>query len=70
MKKLISEYQDKITQYDNEIVQLTGLIRGIRKGEKHYLTVEEIANDRKIVDAKRMQLLQVIKDLEDYLSEG
>ncbi len=67
MEKLIAEYQDKITQYDNEIVQLTGLIRGIRQGKKHYLTVEEIANDRKIVDAKRMQLVQVIKDLEDYV---
>ena len=46
MKKLIAEYQDKITQYDNEIVQLTGLIRGIRQSKKHYLTVEEIAESK------------------------
>ena len=67
MKKLLAEYQERITQYDNEIVQLTQLIRGIRKGEKYFLTVQEIANDRKIIDAKRMQLVQVVKDLEDHL---
>jgi hypothetical protein len=66
MKKLIDEYQNKVTAMDLEIQQLTNLIRGIRKGKSHYLTVEEIVNDRKVVDAKRMQLVQVIKDLEDH----
>ena len=80
MEKLIAEYQKKIAQYDAQIDFLTKKIRDRRQDKKRYLastteSIKKILNEeedcwrnyRKIVDAKRMLLVQVIKDLENYL---
>ena len=67
MERLIKEYQRKIDGYDDEIKELTKFIRIERQSpNSHFLSKEELVEERKIVDTKRMLLVQVVKDLEDY----
>jgi hypothetical protein len=68
MKKLIAEYTKRIEELDSNIFHYTQAIR-IMRGSKLtiYDNIEEPINLRKIDEGKRQILVQVIKDLEDYV---
>ena len=68
MEKLIEQYKTTISELDVKIDSITIQLRRIRneKGAVYEFQRDDLVTERKITDAKRMQLFQVIKDLEDY----
>ena len=70
MKKLITEYTDRVKQLDFQIESINRQVRGMRKiysDSNTYLQMSSpLVEERRIADAKRTVLFQVIKDLEDY----
>lgn len=69
MNKLIEQYKNTISELDVTIELITIQLRRIRndKGDLCEFQRDDLVTQKKIADAKRMQLFQVIKDLEDYL---
>jgi len=71
MEKLIAKYQKQIETIDLHIESLTCLIRKKRKegmsADEYYDATDELRVARAKTDVKRQALIQVIKDLEDYI---
>lgn len=65
LEKLIKEYEERIENCDSQISRYTNEIRSIRKNgaDSYFCTVEELANERKIADAKRQCYVQAIADI-------
>ena len=63
--RLIKQYENEIKDYNHLIETKTKSIREIRKnGPDQYLfTIEELANERKILEAQKQRTVQFISDL-------
>lgn len=73
LEKLIKEYTEKADRYQYDINLYTEKIAEIRKNRlygtaaQYIYDTERFSESRKIIEAKRMLLVQIIKDLEDCL---
>ena len=69
MEKLIEQYKNTISELDVKINSITIQLRRIRneKGALYEFQRDDLVTEKKINDAKIMQLFQVVKDLEDYI---
>lgn len=64
-EKLIAEYQIKVSDCDRQIESLNASIRKARTEKESEDVIADIANERKIEDAKRQAYFQFLKNLED-----
>ena len=64
-EKLIAEYQSRVTECDKAIEGLTASIKKARGEKEDESVIADIANERKVEDAKRQAYFQFIKNLED-----
>ncbi len=62
INKLINDYEAQIRQYDRELSFIGDNIRECRKGEAYH-DMDELRQDRKIVDAQRQRTVQFLSDL-------
>ena len=71
MEKLIKEYTNRVEQLDFQIQSFNRQIKEMRKiytDSNTYIQMSSpLVEERRIADAKRCVVFQVIKDLEDYL---
>lgn len=64
MKKLIEEYQKKISMIDKTVLSHEKTIRETRNDSERVLENEEARINRNLLNSKRQTLVQVIKDIE------